>query len=148
MIIRINGREIAPLPLMQEEEMIVIKKGMNPVLKPLAITLWTTAASFASKANAAAASPLWDGTKPLIYLFQDVAMFLGVLAILAGLILLAVKKRWGTATLKITAFVILGVFLAPSLILLIAIIGNQLDEAMTTTLYKMREAQEVIGGGR
>lgn len=138
-----NGQTLAiPNPSVE----YVIQPGINPKLKPLAITLWTMAAGFAVGKPAEAASPLWDGSKPLIHFFQDVAMFLGSLALIAGLILLGFKKRWGVNTIKTTAFVVVGVFLVPSALVLLAIIGGYMDSALSEALQQMRESKAVIGG--
>jgi hypothetical protein len=152
MIVKVNGQYLMTVgekncPV-KEEEVIVIGRGFNYKLKKMAISLWTLSASFMVKSTALAAeatsSSLWIQMKPLIYFFQDMAMVFGVLAIIAGLILLVVKKRWGVTTLKVSAFVVLGIFLVPSAVLLLAILGMFLDDSLTSVLNGIREARETV----
>jgi hypothetical protein len=152
MIVKVNGQYLMTVGVERSysngDEMIVIGKGVNSKLKRMAITLWTLSASFMVKSNALAAdvssSSLWVQMKPLMYFFQDMAMVFGVLAIIAGLILLVVKKRWGVTTLKVSAFVVLGVFLVPSAVLLLAILGMFLDDSLTSVLNGIREARDSV----
>jgi hypothetical protein len=152
MIVKVNGQYLMTVGVERsysnDDEMIVIGKGVNSKLKRMAITLWTLSASLMVKSNALAAdvssSSLWVQMKPLMYFFQDMAMVFGVLAIIAGLILLVVKKRWGVTTLKVSAFVVLGVFLVPSAVLLLAILGMFLDDSLTSVLNGIREARDSV----
>jgi magnesium-transporting ATPase (P-type) len=127
------------------DSVLVVKKSMNPKLKKLAMTLWTVSGSFFTLYKTSAETGLWEDMQPLIWIFQEMALGLGVLAIIAGLILLVVKKRWGQVTLKTTAIIILGVFLIPSALMLLAIIGTYLNDALYTALQKIREAKAVTG---
>jgi hypothetical protein len=148
MIVRINDVPLEMYPKLSEsDQVIVVKKGINPKLKKIAITLWTISGIMMVKTRTYAAGELWTELKPLLYFFQDFAMFFGTLAIIAGLILLGVKKRWGTKTLKITGFIVAGVFLAPSIILLCAILGIVLDDALTNVLQNIRDESEIIPAG-
>jgi hypothetical protein len=152
MIVKLNGQYLMTVgeekPYSNDGETIVIGKGVNSKLKKMAITFWTLSASFMMKSSALAAdvssSSLWVQMKPLMYFFQDMAMVFGVLAIIAGLILLVVKKRWGVTTLKVSAFVVLGVFLVPSAVLLLAILGMFLDDSLTSVLNGIREARDSV----
>jgi hypothetical protein len=156
MIVKVNGQYLMTVGEKNcpEEEVIVIGRGFNYKLKKMAISLWTLSASFMVKSTALAAdttsSSLWIQMKPLIYFFQDMAMVFGVLAIIAGLILLVVKKRWGVTTLKVSAFVVLGIFLVPSAVLLLAILGMFLDDSLTSVLNGIREARDSVpvNGGK
>jgi hypothetical protein len=158
MIVKVNGQYLMTVgeerKSIYEEELIVIGKGFNKKLKKMAITLWTLSASFMVKSKALAADPssssLWVQMKPLMYFFQDMAMVFGVLAIIAGLILLVVKKRWGITTLKVTAFVVLGIFLVPSAVLLLAILGMFLDDSLSAVLNGIRETRDTlpVNGGK
>jgi hypothetical protein len=152
MIVKLNGQYLMTVgeekPYSNDGETIVIGKGVNSKLKKMAIIFWTLSASFMMKSSALAAdvssSSLWVQMKPLMYFFQDMAMVFGVMAIIAGLILLVVKKRWGVTTLKVSAFVVLGVFLVPSAVLLLAILGMFLDDSLTSVLNGIREARDSV----
>lgn len=159
MIVKLNGQYLTTIGeqnSIPDDEMIVVKKGFNKNLRKMATTLWTLSGTMMMKSQALAASGNMTGTnfwvemKPLIYFFQDISMVLGVLAIIAGIILLVVKKRWGVATLKITSFAVIGVFLVPSAVLLLAILGMFLDDSLTTVLENIRAAREIapVNGGR
>lgn len=151
MIIKINGQEITPvISTTVEEEIIVIGRGSNKKLRRIATMFWSISATFMVKSQALAASAtgsgqLWEQMKPLLYFFQDMAMFAGTLAIIAGIILLVFKRRWGIATIKTTAFAVAGIFLVPSAVLLLAILGMFLDDSLTTVLNGIREAR-MVGG--
>ncbi len=108
MIVKINGQFWYDTEHRNEnghEEVIVAKWG-NPKLRTMAIGFWTASASLMAKD--VHASSFYEQLQPLIYEFQSMALGLGVLAIIAGLALLAVRKRWGTVTLKTTAFIVVG----------------------------------------
>jgi hypothetical protein len=149
MIVRLNGQFFMEIGSVPQGEVFVIKKGINPKLKTLAATLWSLSGTMFAKAQVYAASgELWEQGQPLIYFFQDMAMFLGVFAIIAGLILLAVKKRWGVATLKVTSFIVIGAFMAPAALMLLAILGHHFNDALTEVLSQMRENKVPVMGGK
>lgn len=159
MIVKVNGQYLMTIgedrPDMFEEEMLVIGRGFNTELKKIAIAFWSLSASLFAKSKVYAAAPtgssgqLWEEMKPLLYFFQDLAMFAGTLAIIAGIILLVVKRRWGIATLKTSAFAVIGIFLVPSAVLLLAILGMFLDDSLTAVLNNIREARDTMPvGGR
>lgn len=130
MIVKMNGQywfDTEQQGSEDYEEVIVAKWG-NPKLRTIAIGLWTASASLMAKD--VHASSFYEQLQPLIHEFQSMALGLGVLAIIAGLALLAIKKRWGAVTLKTTAFVVGGVFLAPAAIMLFAIIAMTLNDAL------------------
>lgn len=105
-----------------------VQKGTNPNWRKVAIPLWTTSGMMFSKV--AYAGGFYDRMQPLIDQFQEMALGMGVLGLMAGLGILAFQKRWGKATLKTTAFIVGGVFLAPSAIMLFAIIAMTLNDAL------------------
>lgn len=154
MIVKLNGmfwydmNEKKYLNEFEGNDIIVpqLRKTINPKMKTMAIALWTLSATFVSKsASATGTMSFFENMQPLNWVFQDLALGLGSLAILIGFILFAVKKRWGTKMLQITGLVIIGVFLAPSLLLLIGIIGYQANDALLEAFKSMRQAKEVMG---
>jgi hypothetical protein len=147
MIVKMNGQYLMTvgLPSMESEE-VRVSRSINPKLKKIAIALWTLSGSLMSKtALAAGGTSFYEQMQPLNWVFQDIALGLGSLALLVGFILLVVKKRWGTLTLKTTAVVVGGVFLAPSILILLAIVGGSLNDALWNALQGMREAKAVGG---
>ncbi|WP_077621582.1 hypothetical protein [Sediminibacillus massiliensis] len=130
MLIKINGQQWFDTEesAIQEDEIVIARWG-NKKLQTMAIAFWSASATLMS-AEKAHASSFYEQVQPLIHQFQSMALGLGVLAIIAGLSLLAVKKRWGTMTLKTTAFIVGGVFLAPAAIMLFAIIAMTLNDAL------------------
>jgi hypothetical protein len=147
MIVRLNGQFFFEIGSIPQDEIFVIKKGINPKLKKMAATLWTLSGTMFMKS--AQASSLWDGMQPLIYLAQDIAMFTGTLAIIAGFIILAFRKRIGVRVIKLAGVIVAGTFLAPAAILLFAIVGIQLNDALTEALNNMREMKNLpVNGGK
>jgi len=154
MIVRMNGQYLMTVgeELRSDEEVVIIGKKSNKKLRRIAITFWSLSASFLAKSQALAAttsttSGLWEQMKPLLYFFQDFAMVAGTLAIIAGIVLLVVKRKWGVATLKISAFAVVGIFLVPSAVLLLAILGMLLDDSLTSVLNGIRDAQDTMPVG-
>jgi hypothetical protein len=146
MNVRINGQPLECLPTVNEDGILVLRNGINPKLKKIAITLWTVSGSLFTKSVAAASNgSFYERMQPLYHVLQEFALGLGGLALLTGIIMLAFKKRWGKSTLKVTSFVIGGVFLIPSAMLLLAIIGIMLNDAMYEAFKGIREADEIRG---
>jgi hypothetical protein len=142
MKVRING---VPLEMYRFEvseatskELISQKAVIHPGLKKMAITLWTISGTFFAKSSVLAAGSFYQEMQPLYYVFQDIALGLGGLALIAGLIMLVFKKRWGIATIKVMGLVIGGVFLIPSAIMLLAILGISLNDALYNALENIR----------
>jgi hypothetical protein len=96
-------------------------------LKKLAVFLWTLSGTMLTRVGEAS---FYDNMKPLLLVFQEMSIGLGSFAIIIGLGLLVIKKRWGVMTLKMIAIIVLGVFLAPSALLLIAIVGTYTNDAL------------------
>jgi hypothetical protein len=143
MIVKINGVPLEMYPRICDiDEVIVVKKGVNTNLKKIAVTLWTVSAAMLVKSKAYA-DGFYEEIQPLFYVFQEMALGIGALAIIAGLVLLVFKKRWGQITLKTTAFIVGGVFLVPSVLMLLAIIGTYLNDALYEALQNVREAKEI-----
>jgi hypothetical protein len=147
MIVKMNGQYLMTvgLPSMESEE-VRVSRSINPKLKKIAIALWTLSGSLMSKtALAAGGTSFYEQMQPLNWVFQDLALGLGSLALFAGLILLGVKKRWGAVTLKTTGLIIAGVFLIPSALMLLAIIGVLMNDALWTAFNNIREVKAVSG---
>ncbi len=146
MIVKMNGQFWFDTEQVVDdcEEMIVAKWG-NPKLRTMAIGFWTASASMMAKD--VHASSFYEQLQPLIHEFQSIALGLGVLSIIAGLALLAVKKRWGAVTLKTTAFVVGGVFLAPAAIMLFAILAMTLNDALLEAFKNVQDGnvKDVMG---
>lgn len=124
------------------EEIVIVKRSNK--LRHFAITLWTTSGILSAYSTAHAES-FYETMKPLEYTFQDIALGLGILSALAGFILLGIKKKWGATTLKTTALVVGGVFLVPSILMLIGIVGTLLNEALTTAFENIRGTENIKG---
>jgi len=134
MIVKLNGNYWFDTDKQIMDEMVVVQKSNK--LKKFALTLWTTSSIlFAQKVHA---ETFYDSMKPLTHVFQDIALGLGILFALTGFILLGFKRRWGETTLKTTGFVVVGVFLVPSLLMLVAIVGTLLNEALTEAFQNVR----------
>ncbi|MGJ9460145.1 hypothetical protein [Oceanobacillus sp. CF4.6] len=118
-----------------QEDLAIFQKSNK--LKAFALTLWTTSGLlFTQKAHA---ESFYESMQPLTHVFQDIALGLGILFALSGFILLGFKKRAGTATLKTTALVVGGVFLVPSILMLVAIVGTMLNEALVEAFQGVRD---------
>ncbi|MUK89173.1 hypothetical protein GMD78_12395 [Ornithinibacillus sp. L9] len=140
MIIKLNGKYWFDTNE-EQQEMVFVQKSNK--LKQFAIALWTsTGVLFAQTVRA---ESFYENMRPLEYTFQDIALGLGILSALAGFILLGIKKRWGVTTLKTTALVVGGVFLVPSILMLIAIVGTMLNEALTDAFQNVRDMKDVMG---
>lgn len=134
MIVKLNGNYWFDTDEHIEDELLIIQKSNK--IKGFAFTLWTSSGILYTPA--AHAANFYDSMKPLTNVFQDIALGLGILFSLAGFILLGFRKRWGETTLKTTGTVVLGVFLVPSILMLIAIVGTMLNEALTDAFENVR----------
>jgi hypothetical protein len=123
------------------------RKGIKKLQK-LSVFLWTVSASFTAKAASAASTAataanssqsfgLWSHTTGLFGVFQEMAMVLGALAIFGGLITMIFKKRAGQKIILTAAIAIGGCFLVPSAIMLVAIIGNMLNDTLSQAFSSM-----------
>ncbi|HDV4621019.1 TPA: hypothetical protein RIO42_005857 [Bacillus anthracis] len=143
MIIKINGvAQIPSVGLKQrmkldkyvEPEVLVKKRKVD--LKKIATTLWTASGVFFAKHAAFAAVDgvqkvnLWQQLFPVFDIFQQLGMVFGAFALIAGLSVMFVKKRVGMGIIMTSAVVIAGVFLVPSAVMLIAIIGSMLNDTL------------------
>jgi hypothetical protein len=118
-----------------QDDFVVVKKSNK--LKAFALTVWTTSGILFTQ-HQASAETFYDSMKPLTNTFQDIALGLGMLFALSGFILMGFRRRIGEATLKTTALVVGGVFLVPSILMLIAIVGTMLNESLTSAFENIR----------
>ncbi len=116
-------------------DICVIKKSNK--LKAFALSLWTGSGILFANQHAHAGS-FYDSMKPLTETFQDIALGMAIIFSLAGFILLGFRRRWGETTLKTTAVVVIGVFLVPSILMLIAIVGTMLNDALGDAFHSVR----------
>ncbi|RDW16509.1 hypothetical protein CWR48_15800 [Oceanobacillus arenosus] len=134
MIVKLNGDYWFDTDRPIDDEVIVLMKSNK--IKKFAMMVWT--ASGVLFAQSVHAESFYESMRPLTHVFQDIALGLGILFALAGFILLGFKRRMGTTTLKTTAMVVGGVFLVPSLLMLVAIVGTLLNEALTEAFQNVR----------
>ncbi|QJT70469.1 hypothetical protein [Microcystis phage MaeS] len=138
MIVRINGVVIPERSIELSPEVIreVYTKKDIKMLKKLNIWLWSVAGTMMAQSPAFAATGggsgnLWIEMKPIFGLFQEIGMVLGAFAIIGGLIVMIFKKRVATKIIGTAAIAVGGVFLVPSAIMLLAIVGSMLNDALT-----------------
>jgi len=149
MIIRMNGVQLAATvnyPVSVEGPLngeVLVARWGNKKLMKLAVLLWTVSGTMLTRGTEAG---FYEQMKPLMGVFQEMALGFGSLAIIAGLILLVVKKKWGKLTLQMTAIIILGIFLAPSILMLIAIIGTYLNDGLYKAFQEVWNAKPAMGG--
>lgn len=141
MIIRINGTElesITPsLSSISLEEYLPKSKKEAKKIKKLAIWLWSLSGTMLINNQASAASDIWIKMQPLWSVFQDIAMVIGGIAIFSGLLIFYFKRNLGKSVIVSSALVIGGCFLVPSLIMLIAIIGNLMNDVLMDVFQNM-----------
>jgi|GEM_PF-1146094 len=133
MIVRINGEPLAPAAGC--ERVVVVKP--NPKLRQLAITLWTVAGSMMTAAPAAADSgsmasvlKMWSSFSPMFGTLQGLALVIGTLGLLAGIVIVIFQRRFGRMTLMTAGGIILGTALVPSMVLLLYFLGAMLNDAI------------------
>lgn len=143
MIVKINGVAIPERPVFMDQFVVDIaktyKKKDIKKLKKLNTWLWSVSGSMMSFNPVLAVAPgsvnhtgnLWIQMKPIFSLFQEIGMVLGAFAIIGGLIIMIFKKRAATKLITTAAIAVAGVFLVPSAIMLLAIIGSMLNDALT-----------------
>jgi len=142
MIVRINGVEIQnELAVRDLSDYVVENYNKKEVkkLKKLAVWLWSVSGTMLAQtpAFAAGSNNLWVEMKPIFGLFQEIGMVLGAFAIIGGLIVMIFRKRAATKIISTAAIAVGGVFLVPSAIMLIAIIGSMMNEALTAVFSNL-----------
>jgi len=154
MIIKINGvviEENRTLVSNQFENYVAdnYKKRDIKKLKKLSVWLWSISGTMLAQTPTFAAevathtSNLWLEMKPIFSLFQEIGMVLGAFAIIGALIVMIFKKRTATKIIGTAAIAVGGVFLVPSAIMLIAIIGNMMNDALTAVFSNMNIGNSV-----
>jgi hypothetical protein len=143
MIVKMNGKLLMEIGTTSnkpyDDEIVVIKKGSNKQLKTIAVTLWTLSGNMFIKSKAfAEGTSFYEQVQPLFYLFQDIALGIGSLALIAGMVTFVFKKRLGEQAVKTIGIIIGGVFLAPSLLMLLAIVCTYLNDALFEALKAVR----------
>ncbi|WP_051567363.1 hypothetical protein [Brevibacillus borstelensis] len=132
MIVRINGVPLATA--IGSEQVVVVKP--NPKLRQLAITLWTFAGSLltqpvlASSGSMESVLKLWGSFDPMFGTIQGLALVIGTLGLLAGIVIVIFQRRIGRMTLMTAGGVILGTALVPSMVLLLYFLGAMLNDAV------------------
>jgi len=133
MIVRING--VPLVPAAGCERVVVVKP--NPKLSQLAITLWTVAGSLMTAAPAAADNgsmasvlKMWGSFSPMFGTLQGLALVIGTLGLLAGIVIVIFQRRFGRITLMTAGGIILGTALVPSMVLLLYFLGAMLNDAI------------------
>lgn len=136
MIVRINGVPIEEFNKGKNDLFLsMIDEAQLRKLKPknlqkLAISLWITSGILLTSEHVNA-SEFWTDMQPIFATFQQIAMVLGALSIFAGLITMFFKKRMGMNIITTSAMVVGGCFLVPSFIMIVAIIGNMMNDTLT-----------------
>lgn len=152
-IIRINGKQLTyssdvKIPQISEIKEALAegaKEGMKILVNPLTksknmfvISIWNAAGVMLSQMTVSAqtvgasSSPsMWKEIEPVFGVFQEISMIVGALAIIAGLIIMVFKKKLGWTIISTAGLVVLGCFLVPSAVMLVAIIGKLLNGALT-----------------
>ncbi|MBY0053004.1 hypothetical protein H7K32_15240 [Brevibacillus agri] len=131
MIVKING---VPLQRQSQELKVVVRP--NPKLRRLAITLWSVAGSlatspvFADSGSMSAVLKLWGSFDPMFGTIQGLALVIGTLGLLAGIVIVIFQRRIGRMTLMTAGGMILGTALVPSLVLLLYFLGAMLNDAV------------------
>lgn len=74
---------------------------------------------------------MWKEIMPVFSVFQEIAMVVGALAIITGLIVMVFKRKIGWTIISTAGLVVLGCYLVPSAVMLVAIIGKLLNGALS-----------------
>lgn len=147
MIVKINGAELEERSFFSTEQSILEKysKPDPNRFKKICMGMWSMTGTFLVNTQAFAASPegqnLWLEMKPIFGLFQEIGMVIGSFAIISGLIIMIFKKRLATNIITTAVIAVAGIFLVPSTIMLLAIIGTMMNDALTTVFSNLN-----IGG--
>lgn len=136
-VIRINGNIINQT----KQHNIQIENEFNYVLKKsklkrIAITMFIASCSLYSKIAFAASNTtiqkftIWQSLQPVYDIFADLAMSIGSLGIIIGLVTAIFNKRLGIKVALTTTWAILGCFLVPSGVTLVAIVGHLINDTL------------------
>jgi hypothetical protein len=152
-IIRINGKQINYASQIEEalnegsaEGMKVLATPLNTKNKIAIISLWGASGTLLAqfKVEAAAQPSMWKEIFPVFGVFQEIAMITGALATITGLIIMVFKKKLGFTIISTAGLVVLGCFLVPSAVMLVAIIGKMLNSALINAFEHFQEANKGV----
>lgn len=148
MIIKINGISISDyantdlIKIPNEKEFVNILEKLK--LKQIAITLFTATLTLNSKVVLATSGTsvskfsMWESMRPLFGVLSDLMMSIGGVAIIIGLVTAIFNKRIGTKIVITTCIAVLACFLVPSALMLVAIIGDALNDALENAFKTVR----------
>jgi len=132
MIVRINGVPLTST-IGTKQEAVVLP---NPKLRQLATTLWTVAGAMlttpalADTGSMASVLKLWGSFSPMFGTIQGLALVIGTLGLLVGIVIVIFQRRVGRMTLMTAGGIILGTALVPSMVLLLYFLGAMLNDAV------------------
>lgn len=144
-VIRINGKqicytsnhEICDLNISQSLNEAA-NEGIRVLVKPIKknkntinLSIWSATGIMLYQAVAKVQPSMWKEIIPVFNVFQEIAMVTGALAIITGLIIMIFKRKVGWTIINTAGLVVLGCFLVPSAVMLVAIIGKLLNSALT-----------------
>lgn len=151
MIIKINGKvlEQKPLEIIDFEPFLPKNKQEMKKMKKLSTWLWSVAGVMLANSHAYAATSqsMWEQMQPLWAVFQDLAMTIGGIAIFVGILTFYFKRSLGKQVIMSAAIAIAGCFLVPSVIMLIAIIGQTMNHVLVNVFSNMNLQNSVKVGG-
>ncbi|TRY23695.1 hypothetical protein FOI68_20765 [Brevibacillus sp. LEMMJ03] len=132
MIVRINGVPLTST-IGTKQAAVVLP---NPKLRQLATTLWTVAGAMlttpalADTGSMASVLKLWGSFSPMFGTIQGLALVIGTLGLLVGIVIVIFQRRVGRMTLMTAGGIILGTALVPSMVLLLYFLGAMLNDAV------------------
>ncbi|WP_035295101.1 hypothetical protein [Brevibacillus thermoruber] len=132
MIVRINGVPLTST-IGTKQPAVVLP---NPKLRQLATTLWTVAGAMlttpalADTGSMASVLKLWGSFSPMFGTIQGLALVIGTLGLLVGIVIVIFQRRVGRMTLMTAGGIILGTALVPSMVLLLYFLGAMLNDAV------------------
>jgi hypothetical protein len=143
-VIRINGNPISyssNLKISEQDIKDAIKEAANAGMKILVnpkgkkaaeVSLYSVSGIMLAQIMVTNMRPsMWSELSPIFKVFQEIAMVTGALSVITGLIIMVFNKRLGWTIINTAACVVLGCFLVPSAVMLIAIVGSMLDRAIS-----------------
>jgi hypothetical protein len=153
-IIRINGNPIYYSPEIKKIEHSIeeaLKVGSEEGMKLLVtrkgkaaiVSLWSFSGVMLAQTEIHAASmkpSMWKEISPVFGVFQEIAMVTGSLAVITGLIIMVFKKSLGWTVITTATCVVLGCFLAPSAVMLVAIVGKLLNGALSNAFEAFQQS--------
>lgn len=124
------------------------KKEMKKFQK-LSTWLWSVSGMMFANSHVLAAEQsvsIWRQMQPLWSVFQDLAMTIGGIAIFVGILTFYFKRSLGKQIIMSAILAIGGCFLVPSLIMLVAIIGQMMNNVLSGVFANMNLQNSVPVG--